>query len=53
MPDDDHQTPWQLEKPRQPGGWEGRVVISEDFDAPLPEEVQAALEGRSYSSDRR
>ncbi|MEA2563943.1 MAG: hypothetical protein QOH06_5447 [Acidobacteriota bacterium] len=32
-------------KPRQPGGWEGQVRISEDFDAPLPLEIQAALEG--------
>jgi antitoxin (DNA-binding transcriptional repressor) of toxin-antitoxin stability system len=31
--------------PRQPGGWEGRVRISEDFDAPLSLEVQAAFEG--------
>jgi prevent-host-death family protein len=33
-------------EPRQPGGWEGKVRISEDFDAPLPPEVQAAFEGR-------
>jgi prevent-host-death family protein len=33
-------------QPRQPGGWEGRVRISEDFDDPLPPEVQAAFEGR-------
>ncbi len=32
--------------PRQPGGWEGRMRISEDFDAPLPPELQAAFEGR-------
>lgn len=32
--------------PRQPGGWEGRIRISEDFDAPLPPEIQAAFEGR-------
>lgn len=37
-----HRTPL----PRQPGGWEGRMRISEDFDAPLPEEIQAAFEGR-------
>jgi prevent-host-death family protein len=34
----------QPPKPRQPGGWEGRMRISEDFDAPLPPEVQAAFE---------
>lgn len=33
-------------KPRLPGGWEGRVRISDDFDAPLPPEVLAAFEGR-------
>lgn len=33
-------------EPRQPGGWEGRIRISEDFDAPLPPELQAAFEGR-------
>lgn len=32
--------------PRQPGGWEGQVRISEDFDEPLPPEIQAAFEGR-------
>ena len=32
--------------PRQPGGWEGRIRISEDFDAPLPPEIQAPFEGR-------
>ncbi|HVR95865.1 MAG TPA: type II toxin-antitoxin system prevent-host-death family antitoxin [Thermoanaerobaculia bacterium] len=33
-------------EPRQPGGWEGRMRISEEFDAPLPPEIQAAFEGR-------
>jgi prevent-host-death family protein len=32
--------------PRQPGGWEGQVRIGEDFDAPLPPEIQDAFEGR-------
>jgi antitoxin (DNA-binding transcriptional repressor) of toxin-antitoxin stability system len=27
-------------EPRQPGGWEARVRISEDFDAPLPTEIE-------------
>ena len=36
----------QLPKPRQPGGWEGKVRISEDFDAPLPPEIEDAFEGR-------
>ena len=34
-------------KKRQPGGWEGQVYIADDFDEPLPEEIQAAFEGRS------
>jgi prevent-host-death family protein len=29
---------------RNPGGWEGRVVIAEDFDE-LPPEVEAAFRG--------
>jgi prevent-host-death family protein len=33
--------------PRTPGAWKGRVVIAADFDAPLPDEVIAAFEGRS------
>ena len=33
-------------EPRRPGGWEGKVRISEDFDAPLPAEVLDAFEGR-------
>jgi prevent-host-death family protein len=33
-------------EPRQPGGWEGRIRISEDFDDPLPPELQDAFEGR-------
>jgi prevent-host-death family protein len=36
-----HQAP----RPRRPGGWEGRVRISEDFDAPLPQDIQGAFEG--------
>jgi len=35
---------WSRE-PRQPGGWEGQVRISEDFDALLPPEIQDAFEG--------
>ncbi len=32
-------------EPRQPGGWEGQVRISESFDAPLPLEIQKAFGG--------
>jgi prevent-host-death family protein len=33
-------------EPRHPGGWEGQVRVSDDFDSPLPPEIQAAFEGR-------
>ena len=32
-------------RPRAPGGWEGRVWVSDDFDAPLPPEVSIAFTG--------
>lgn len=32
-----------LERPRTPGGWEGRVRIAPDFDS-MPEEVLDAFE---------
>ncbi len=31
---------------REPGGWEGRVRIADDFDAPLPAELAAAFAGQ-------
>jgi prevent-host-death family protein len=31
---------------RKLGGWEGRVVIADDFDAPLPDDLLDAFEGR-------
>ncbi|HEX9636842.1 MAG TPA: type II toxin-antitoxin system Phd/YefM family antitoxin [Acidobacteriota bacterium] len=37
----------QPRRPRKPGAWKGRVVIRSDFDAPLPEDILAAFEGRS------
>ncbi|MBN1424900.1 type II toxin-antitoxin system Phd/YefM family antitoxin [Candidatus Fermentibacteria bacterium] len=33
-------------KTRKPGAWKGRMRIAEDFDDPLPEELQASLEMR-------
>jgi prevent-host-death family protein len=36
----------QSRKPRKPGGWKGKVWTSDDFDDPLPDDIQAALEGR-------
>jgi prevent-host-death family protein len=32
-------------KPRQFGFWEGKVWISDDFDDPLPPEIQRYFEG--------
>jgi len=32
---------------RVPGEWEGRVWISDDFDAPLPSEITDAFEGKN------
>jgi prevent-host-death family protein len=32
--------------PRRPGGWEGQIRISEDFDAPLPPEMEATFKRR-------
>jgi len=33
-------------EPRKPGGWEGKVRIADDFDDPLPDELQGPFEGR-------
>jgi prevent-host-death family protein len=33
--------------PRKPGAWKGRVRIAADFDAPLPDGLLDAFEGRS------
>jgi prevent-host-death family protein len=33
-------------EPRQPGGWEGKVWVAEDFDEPLPVEIRAGFEGK-------
>lgn len=33
-------------EPRKPGGWKGKVWMSDDFDDPLPDDIQAAFEGK-------
>ena len=39
--------PIQTQKPvRKPGALKGKIRIAEDFDAPLPDDLQAAFEGR-------
>ena len=38
--------PLQVRKePRKPGFWKGKIWISEDFDDPLPEDIQRGFEG--------
>ena len=32
---------------RKPGGWEGKLRIAEDFDAPLPKALLDAFEGNA------
>jgi prevent-host-death family protein len=31
---------------RRPGGWEGRVRMSDDFDAPLPPDILDGFDGK-------
>jgi prevent-host-death family protein len=31
---------------RQPGGWEGKVWVAEDFDEPLPPDILAGFDGK-------
>src|SRR5712691_2343577 len=38
---------------RRPGGSKGRIWISPDFDAPLPEDILEAFEGKTDSPDGR
>lgn len=38
--------PAQKKAERTPGALRGEITMAEDFDAPLPEEVQHAFEGR-------
>jgi prevent-host-death family protein len=33
-------------EPRQPGGWEGKVWVADDFDEPLPTDILAVFEGK-------
>jgi prevent-host-death family protein len=34
-------------KRRKPGGWEKRVRVARDFDAPLPAELERAFRGEN------
>jgi len=37
----------------EPGGWEGRVHIAEDFDSPLPADFLDAFEGQGHGDPSR
>ena len=34
-----------IKQPRQPGGWEGKVKMSDDFDEELPDNILASFLG--------
>lgn len=36
----------EKKSPRRLGGLKGKIQIADDFDAPLPDDLQAAFEGR-------
>lgn len=39
--------PVDAKKPvRKPGALKGKIQVADDFDAPLPDDLQAAFEGR-------
>ena len=38
---------------RRPGAWKGKIYIAEDFDAPLPEDMLDAFEGKEKRPRRR
>ena len=39
-------TPYQEDKqPRTPGGWEGKVIMSDDFDEELPTDILQGFMG--------
>lgn len=42
-----------IHEPRTPGGWEGKVNVAEDFDAPLPPEVIRGFEGDETTGSGR
>jgi prevent-host-death family protein len=44
--------PLPAENPnRSPGGWEGVVWIADDFDDPLPPDIQRAFEGQAQAEE--
>jgi prevent-host-death family protein len=45
--------PFKAKMRRRPGGWEGKIRISDDFDAPLPQSLLRAFEGASSRRRRK
>ena len=41
-----HIAPYNAKAKRIPGQWKGKGWIADNFDDPLPEEMQAPFEGR-------
>lgn len=39
--------PIDRDQPRVPGSMKGRISLAPDFDAPLPDDLMAAFEGRA------
>ena len=37
--------PYEESQPRTPGGWEGKVLMSDDFDAELPADILSGFTG--------
>ena len=35
----------ETKQPRKPGGWEGKVTMSDDFDEELPDNISASFIG--------
>ena len=35
----------ETKQPRKPGGWEGKVIMSADFDEELPDDILAGFIG--------
>jgi prevent-host-death family protein len=39
--------------PRVPGGWQGQIWVSDDFDDPLPPEILRGFTGEDSEDDPR
>lgn len=41
----------EVREPRRPGGWEGQVRVSDDFDDPLPPDILAGFTGEEPGAE--